>query len=744
MAKVQNNKFGLGFDNPSPNNFASVFNIKDEGYFYYRKIAKLNKLFSDIKNAQTKSFQLSDYVAKKNILQDYLLQILNNEIKTKLLFFLDVPDSTYIIDVPNNKKEKETIVFKLFLSSFDGVVDFKNYHINFQVTEFGHMEYQFIFYFKEIDGKRIPKEENAAVVISMGNGKNFNHLLKYLGKENYTTSEDLYLSYLDQFYAISNSSKLELPNFYANVPKEILERIKNEKGSLENMWAHFFYFLTLKTISEKIENGILSLIGLLAINQNQLNNEQGLKNGLDIFLLRLLNFKNNGKTGFHILYFKMNDYAGKPNFTKYIQSIYFIWLFSSFSKSEHSIYAKYIKSPDKIAYKNDKVLSFNSSEFKFDLKNNEVKVNRSSSSLQFHKDYEKGTILAHISLYGIYHIFQPLQIIELTEKDALADVHNIEAGEKLKLPASIVPAFFLAAINEQKDWENFNKSLWLSFDVALTFTGIVNVLKFRHLRHISKLAKFKLFIGIVEFSSSSIRILLELLDSCSDLEVCTQVKHLLALLEIASGGVDALVSLSTAKIADDLLQNEEKIRKAVKNKADADEIIDVLDNLAYQDIRKTALIHSAEYEVLSNKLLLKYINEMVQLCRKMNINLEIKWINKNHKEYYTGLLGRLGTSSTNKKLLVLELRNPCPKITLNHERWHLEDFIEMGWKRYRKMQEETPWLLEELVWNRIYKYKSKWKEKELIDSYKYYKKYCKERGIKPTINEKMEKLIKNI
>ena len=53
----------------------------------------------------------------------------------------------------------------------------------------------------------------------------------------------------------------------------------------------------------------------------------------------------------------------------------------------------------------------------------------------------------------------------------------------------------------------------------------------------------------------------------------------------------------------------------------------------------------------------------------------------------------------------------------------MEDFLEMGWKRYTDISKKTPWLHEEAVWKRVYKNRNKWSEPELVDAYLYYQGY---------------------
>ena len=70
----------------------------------------------------------------------------------------------------------------------------------------------------------------------------------------------------------------------------------------------------------------------------------------------------------------------------------------------------------------------------------------------------------------------------------------------------------------------------------------------------------------------------------------------------------------------------------------------------------------------------------------------------------------------------LNLRRQVTELTLQHEIWHLEDLKKLGKTKYY----ETPnWKHEESVWEKVWETRDKWTEKELVDSYRYYKNTAK-------------------
>ena len=148
-----------------------------------------------------------------------------------------------------------------------------------------------------------------------------------------------------------------------------------------------------------------------------------------------------------------------------------------------------------------------------------------------------------------------------------------------------------------------------------------------------------------------------------------------------------------------------------------------------QEAKRTKkLIGVIEYEILNPNLLKKYIDDVLKICKEKGIKLEIKWIDETHPDFNSDLLSRLDVNLTKKDILRLNLRPECPKITWFHEKKHLEDFFEMGHKKYKEIHLKTPWKHEESVWEFIYKNRNKWNEPELIDAYLYYKNYIWEKS----------------
>jgi bacterioferritin (cytochrome b1) len=145
--------------------------------------------------------------------------------------------------------------------------------------------------------------------------------------------------------------------------------------------------------------------------------------------------------------------------------------------------------------------------------------------------------------------------------------------------------------------------------------------------------------------------------------------------------------------------------------------------------RSKKLIGAIEYEMLNLNLLKKYIDDVLKISKDKGIKLEIKWIDDTHPEFLNmELLGKFEVTLEKTKVY-LHLRPECPKITWFHEKKHLDDFLEIGWKNYTNISKKTPWLHEQSVWNYIYKNRNKWSEPELVDAYLYVRNYTRKKSL---------------
>jgi len=190
----------------------------------------------------------------------------------------------------------------------------------------------------------------------------------------------------------------------------------------------------------------------------------------------------------------------------------------------------------------------------------------------------------------------------------------------------------------------------------------------------------------------------------------------------------------------------ERLRKSAKNGEEVkqlDEVVEHLEEVAGQEAKRIFKnIDGIEFEILPLNLLKKYTNNAIKKAAKKGVKLEIKWIDASHPNFLNRkLLGKFQIT-LDKKKVIMHLRPECPKITFYHENWHLDDFLEKGWKEYVNISKIKPWLHEESVWLRVLNNRNKWREPELVDAYEYYKWYCVEKHkARYKINMEIEKLL---
>jgi hypothetical protein len=84
------------------------------------------------------------------------------------------------------------------------------------------------------------------------------------------------------------------------------------------------------------------------------------------------------------------------------------------------------------------------------------------------------------------------------------------------------------------------------------------------------------------------------------------------------------------------------------------------------------------------------------------------------------------------------LEQNCSELTLQHELFHLEDYVRYGADEFVKIPN---WKHESSVWEKIWASRERWTQGELVESYRYYKKEVFEMGENPKIIDEMESLL---
>ncbi|HEX7846212.1 MAG TPA: cysteine peptidase family C39 domain-containing protein [Chitinophagaceae bacterium] len=108
----------------------------------------------------------------------------------------------------------------------------------------------------------------------------------------------------------------------------------------------------------------------------------------------------------------------------------------------------------------------------------------------------------------------------------------------------------------ENSWENFEKTLWIVADIALTFTAIGNITKLRYLRHLSRAARsLRLIGGSIELATSVVDLMLNFVNDCDGSGFCKKLKEHLFWISIATISVDIITERMLRKSAKETLDS---------------------------------------------------------------------------------------------------------------------------------------------------------------------------------------------
>lgn len=330
--------------------------------------------------------------------------------------------------------------------------------------------------------------------------------------------------------------------YLKEVPSDYLANSSEEK-----LWAALKRILICKGgvndkgISE--EDILIKLVEILG-NKNKDKN---------IFFYELETQKSLNYTGgnlFKQLYQKIDNWGGADNFTRLMNAFYEIWKETDYATKE---------SIDEIPYQVEKKFGFYndnySVEFNEDYTKIEVKEDDTSVATYEGKrgNYEK-TIGKTVS-YGVY------EPITLTKYEQL-----IEKGDGFEAPNVNIPVFMLKAIVQNQKAHNVDLSANLAFDAALTFTGVGNIAKLRHLKNLKDLGKLEAFlIGAqgVESLGSTLSFLLKYSDNCGvkvlgETTFCEKLEMFTSTVGLAGGFTTLAKKTAAIKSSKELLEEVKK------------------------------------------------------------------------------------------------------------------------------------------------------------------------------------------
>lgn len=421
----------------------------------------------------------------------------------------------------------------------------------------------------------------------------------------------------------------------------------------------------------------------------------------------------NKQSVFQRMYYKLNDYGGTDNFSKYIKLMYAIWLNSEYPHNHQfdnvSDESEYVV----IDYHAKKILGFYGTNFDFEFAGKKINV--------FPKVPYALTTLEKV---GSIYTYQPIRIPK-----------KVKDGT-LQTPENIIPGFFIKAIDDKNFWSDVESASWLALDVITTASGIGNLIKLRHLASVSRVV-----ISGIEVASGTLSIMLRLLEDYIDPEFRDNLQTFLIYLDLFSlggGSLNKRLLRDSAKNAyDSMPRSLRKKYPEVKDKLH-DFSSRKLDSASYIERGRSngQLLSSRDLEFIFDHL------------KKQNVDFQMVPADGDH--VVTGYFLKSGKpvilTSDNAAMFItsgrrnskIVLREQATVMEFFHEYMHLQDFKNRG---YNKYVERKRWQREEYVFDKIVQHHKLFTKKELIGAEKYIRRVFNRAGVTNQIGDPIIKTL---
>ncbi|MEW7277092.1 fibronectin type III domain-containing protein [Aquimarina sp. 2201CG1-2-11] len=298
------------------------------------------------------------------------------------------------------------------------------------------------------------------------------------------------IDYLNKNFASKAKDCDLIDTYYAEIPSSYILQVQDNRTEFdyEGLWQTLKVLLSCSTDDKGVseEDAVLTILKALS---------KGSKKYPNINLLQdLKDRKINGENAFRLIYDKVDDWGGTDNFTKLINLLYEQWKISEDAKQ--TVYlVPYTSSKIGVFYTSDYVVNFKEDPpTSISLGKKEL--------LPYNVKLDKyPTQIVNI---GTYDIYDPIRLVK----------YNEIAKPGFNVKQVNVPMFILKAIDEKYNTNNTEQSINLAFEVALTFSGIGNITRLRHLKQLNKLDK--LFDGLqgVDTALGALNLILKYSDAC--------------------------------------------------------------------------------------------------------------------------------------------------------------------------------------------------------------------------------------
>lgn len=201
-------------------------------------------------------------------------------------------------------------------------------------------------------------------------------------------------------------------------------------------------------------------------------------------------------------------------------------------------------SPIVIPYNVEKKVGLYLNKFTFQFENNKIAVFEEYEGT-FESDNSPAIESSSHALYGTYEIFQPVSLLN-TKIDSVVPILTT-TGNPAEINGltlnSFIPIFVLKYYDDSNDRSNTETMLGYTVDGVLTFSGIGNLTKLRHLRWAALGAtEFGIFtkqglrvlLGGLEFSAGAVGYLANFIDCNANDEFCKNFKNFVMAFQLAT------------------------------------------------------------------------------------------------------------------------------------------------------------------------------------------------------------------
>ena len=236
-------------------------------------------------------------------------------------------------------------------------------------------------------------------------------------------------------------------------------------------------------------------------------------------------------------------FGKENNAGRFITELIRIWRISSFSN------------PQKYDYNKTKpILKIEEGRSRLFKRHYFVSLKKNGNTIIFNSHSRGRGASSYESPDYEYSLFQPVMII-------------LKSDKEWSLPTGTIPAYAIYLAKNINDNKELIKALHLSLDVALTFTGVGNISKLRHIP--TAFRQSKIIIDNIQLGSSTIDIFLNYTDICNgNEEVCQKIQLLTFALQLGSLSADIITTQQIKKYAIEVTETANRNRITLPNNID--------------------------------------------------------------------------------------------------------------------------------------------------------------------------------